>query len=346
MIKQVQKGGDQSTNIQASEVHIVGISYAEAHQIALDVFRANFLSLSDRAADIALARVEEITDKFLRKLKEQNEKGIAHSEDPDFQYALFTIQKEYARTGDEALGDLLVDILVDRTKHETRSILQIVLNESLSVAPKLTNDQLAALSLLFIFKYTINRGIASLKSFGEYLDRHVAPFVGLLSKNNSCYWHLSYSGCGSISIGSVNILKVLRQRYPGLFSKGFTDKNLQQNGIILPIESEIFIMCLHDGAKLQINALDNEVLRDKAAQLNLDLAEIDKLIGVNNTFLMSDAEIKDYIEQLRPYMKSVFDVWENSYMKNLDLTIVGIAIGHANIKRLVGEFTDLSIWIN
>jgi hypothetical protein len=25
---------------------------------------------------------------------------------------------------------------------------------------------------------------------------------------------------------------------------------------------------------------------------------------------------------------------------------VGIAIGHANIKRLVGEFANLSIWIN
>ena len=78
MNKQIQKAGDRSTNIQTGDVHITqGISYAEAHQIALDVFRANFLSLSDRAAEIVLARVEEITDKFLEKLKEQNEKGIA-----------------------------------------------------------------------------------------------------------------------------------------------------------------------------------------------------------------------------------------------------------------------------
>jgi hypothetical protein len=28
------------------------------------------------------------------------------------------------------------------------------------------------------------------------------------------------------------------------------------------------------------------------------------------------------------------------------LTSVGISIGHANIKRLVGEFAKLSIWIN
>ena len=48
----------------------------------------------------------------------------------------------------------------------------------------------------------------------------------------------------------------------------------------------------------------------------------------------------------RPYMASMIDVWENSLMKNFTLTSVGIAIGHANVKKNLGEFTDLSIWIN
>ena len=45
-------------------------------------------------------------------------------------------------------------------------------------------------------------------------------------------------------------------------------------------------------------------------------------------------------------MAQVFDVWEGSFMQNLSLTSVGVAIAHANIKRHIGEFTDLSIWIN
>lgn len=45
-------------------------------------------------------------------------------------------------------------------------------------------------------------------------------------------------------------------------------------------------------------------------------------------------------------MKKIFETWESSAIKNFTLTSVGIAIGHANIKRLVGEFSDLSIWIN
>jgi hypothetical protein len=45
-------------------------------------------------------------------------------------------------------------------------------------------------------------------------------------------------------------------------------------------------------------------------------------------------------------MSGLFETWSGSLMKNFTLTSVGIAIGHANIKRLIGEFANLSIWIN
>jgi hypothetical protein len=45
-------------------------------------------------------------------------------------------------------------------------------------------------------------------------------------------------------------------------------------------------------------------------------------------------------------MSDCFEIWFASPMKNLTLTSVGIAIGHANIKRFAGEFANLSIWIN
>jgi hypothetical protein len=45
-------------------------------------------------------------------------------------------------------------------------------------------------------------------------------------------------------------------------------------------------------------------------------------------------------------MDRVSEIWSGSSMKNFTLTSVGISIGHANIKKNLGEFTDLSIWIN
>ena len=61
---------------------------------------------------------------------------------------------------------------------------------------------------------------------------------------------------------------------------------------------------------------------------------------------MSESEIRETVISIRPYMADVFDIWTNSSMQTFGLTSVGMAIGHANIKRLIGEFASLAIWIN
>lgn len=348
MAKQIQKGGSRSTNVQAQQVNITqGISYSEVRQIAQDVFKANFYQLASDAEDVARTRAEEITEKFLEKLEQENQEAISQAKDPDFQYALFNVQKEYARTGDVDLGDLLVDMLVDRTKEESRTLLQIVLNESLSVAPKLTPDQLAALSIAFLFRYTVFQSISNLDSLNQYLDTFVAPFVNSLTKKASCYQHLEFAGCVSIGLGSIMVEKILRDRYPGLFSRGF-DADVQTNSrqISLALDHPIFTKCLHDLHKWQVNAINEETLRTRAQRLGINDEETQKLISLTNDSLMGTDEARSYLVSVREYMETLFDVWHNSSMKNLTLTSVGIAIGHANIKRSLGEFTDLSIWIS
>ena len=346
MTKQTQKGGNQSTNIQAETVTIShGVSYDEARSIALDVFQNNFMKLSEKAYEIARRRAEEITEKFLSNLQENNERGIERAEDPDLQHALFNVQKDFARIGDRELGDLLVDLLVDRTKQNNRSILQIVLNEALLVAPKLTKDQLATLSVIFIFRNCLLKNMGTIELFGKFLDDFLSPFIEVLTKNSPCYQHLEFTGCGSISVGSTSIQKILRSQYSGLFSKGFTQDDIQKRNILTPNDSPIFIKCLHDDSKLQMNAISEDNLRTIATSLKIEEEEVNKLLGLHKNFVMSEQEIKDFLIEFRPYMRKVFDVWEGSFMKNLSLTSVGIAIAHANIKRQIGEFTDLSIWI-
>ena len=110
-----QEGGENSTNLQGQSIVInQGISYLDAKNIAIDVFKANYLELSVKAADTAKQRAEELVDNFLNEVKERNPKAIQTMEDPGMQYAIFTAQKEYAKTGDKDLSDMLVDILVDR----------------------------------------------------------------------------------------------------------------------------------------------------------------------------------------------------------------------------------------
>lgn len=346
---QEQSVAEGSAAIQAGgnvTVTNTGLTYAEVRDVALDVFRANFYELSGVAKDTAKARAEEITEGFLSKLQKEYPAGLEKSHDPDFQYALFTVQKEYARNGDKDLGDLLVDLLVDRSKQEQRDILQIVLNESLSTAPKLTESQLAVLAVVFLFRYTQNFGIGNHQMLGEYLDKHVAPFASKIVKNMACYQHLEFSGCGAIGLGERGLESILGITYQGQFLKGFDAKEIVDKGISIGLDQRFFIPCLNDPNRLQVRANSKELLEksfEAHAIKSEDRSEITSLFDAGK---MNDMEIKDKCIAIRPYMEGLFETWSESALKNFTLTSVGIAIGHANIKRLVGEFADLAIWIN
>lgn len=346
---QSQTASDGATAIQAGgnvTVNNAGLSYSEVRGLALDVFRANFCELAGTAKEIAKSRAEEITEAFLKKLVDENPMGLAKSRDPDFQYALFTVQKEYARCGDKELGDLLVDLLVDRSKQDKRNILQIVLNESLITATKLTESHLASLSIIFLFAYVKYTGTRSHEQFGDFLDRYVLPFSSKLANNHSAYQHLEFSGCGSIGMGQISLEKTIGASYQGLFFKGFDEIELHSRGIGMGRDPRFFVPCLNEATKLQVAALNKEELDYslKAASISEDVQQ--KLLALFEVGKMSEEEIKQKTVSIRPYMSDVYSAWAASSMKSFRLTSVGMAIGHANIKRFTGEFADLSLWIN
>ncbi len=167
--KQEQTSGDNSYNIQARDVSI-GISYSDAKLIAEDVFNANFYKLAGVAQETARKRADELLNNFLKGVSQQRPEALEGMSDPDLQFAVFTAQREYARSGDKELGDVLVDILIDRAGQSERSLLQIVLNESLTIAPKLTAEQFDVLSLIFLLRYTRKTDITDLPGFAQHLS--------------------------------------------------------------------------------------------------------------------------------------------------------------------------------
>jgi hypothetical protein len=346
---QNQEIGSGATAIQAGgsvTVVNVGVTPTEARQIALDVAKATFYELTGAAKETASVRVEEITDQVIQKLEKDFPAGLQKAKDPDFQYALFTVQKEYARNGDKDLGDLLVDLLVDRSKQDLRDILQIVLNESLATAPKLTDTHLAALAVIFLFKYTQNLGVGNHQMLGEYLDTRLFPFVSKLSKNHAGYQHLEFSGCGSIGLAGNSLAQHLGTVYQGQFLTGFDQSEIANRAVSVEIYSKFFIPCLNDPTKWQVNANSKEALEKNLNTQGVSVDDQTKILNLFELGKMSEAEIKEKLVAIRPYMVDVFDIWDNSPMQTFTLTSVGMAIGHANIKRLIGEFASLAIWIN
>jgi hypothetical protein len=345
---QKQEGGDSSTNVQGHAIVIhQGISYSDAKEIALDVYKANFLQLSRDAVEVARARAEEITDAFLEKLKQENEAAVSELKKPGMQAALFDAQKQYAKTGDKNLEGLLVDILVERASTPERNIHQIVLDESLAVAAKLTTEQMDALTINFLLSKTKKLNLLNLDAVSRYFDTDILPFLAELTETSSCYEHLEYVGCGSlIHLGGIHSIEHLfRIQYPGLFSKGFDQSRFETD--IAPVSDypDLLMACFHDTAKLQINSLDIDVLKQKLEQRNSSADLINKFTGLFNSSLMSDQEIKEYLLKAKPEAKKLFDLWEKSSISKFTLTTVGIAIAQANFRRRTGTKLNLSIWI-
>ncbi|SHM37241.1 LPO_1073/Vpar_1526 family protein [Fibrobacter sp. UWB7] len=345
---QTQKTGNDCTNLQAgNDINVFnGVPYTEARQIALDVFNANFMKLVGVAKDVAEERANKITQSFLEKLMKENPAGSASAKDPDFQDSLFTVQKEYAKCGDSDMGNILVDLLVDRSREPRRSLKQIVLNESIRTVAKLTENQIAILSVIFILRYTVNNSIINQETFGEYLDKYLLPQMKFIADSRAAYEHLEYAGCGTVQIGSIELSQVWQTGYQGIFSKGFNNENFDIGKLSPESISKFIMKCMNDPTKYQIRALSLKELNKKIAAESVSENEanyIRELFGKNK---MTPDEMKAKIVEIRPYMADFYDIWEKSSMKSFQLTSVGIAIGHANLRKSLGNFADLSIWIN
>ena len=342
-----QRAGDNSSAIQAGRDVHVGISVIEARQIALDVFKANALELAGIARDLFESRGRDFIDQYLEELQRRRPEGMSTLRDPDMQYALFTAQREYARIGDRDLSELLVDILVDRAAQKDRNLRQIVLNEALAVAPKLTPEQLDILSLSFVVRYTRRLNLRNLADFAIHVRDNILPFSASIPKHRAPYLHLQYAGCASIEIVEAVIGGILFNIYPGLFSSGFSEEEfVAAVGPPEPWIGSLLIPCLHNPAMLQVAALSVEDIDTACERSSVALEHRGKIRELQLRHRMSQQAIEAWLQANVGGAENLPNLWSDTPLKQLALTSVGIAIAHANIRRkLKRDDYDLSIWI-
>lgn len=218
--KQTVDAGNDAVIYQANEGIIVneGLTLEQVRTVSLDVFKANFYDLGEDVRQIANRRAEEITNEYLKKLQTEDEKLIEKTVDPDIRYNLFEAQKAYARFGDKEMSKLLVDVLVQRTKEEG-SFPRIVLNEALTVIPKLTKLQIDILTLLYLVE-TVSYINPAYKTISTFYEDLMAPFLEdrLLPDNEYFYLHLQSCGCLAIILGSKrNLSEAFHKKFKGKY---------------------------------------------------------------------------------------------------------------------------------
>lgn len=339
-MRQIQRAGDGSTNIQGETVN-VGISYRDAREIAKDVYEENIIKFTNIARETASKRAQEFTDKLIESLPMS---ALETFKDPDVQRSLFNAQQEYACSGEKELGDLLIKLLHDKMNDPKGGIKTLALNEALITAPKLTPSHISALSVLMLITQT-KLLARSVEEFRESIRNTLAPVAKDLHVSRSDLTYLEYAGCLSNTVLSNKVGSTLASTYPGLFTRGFTPENIAEPSRATVMS--ITIPCLRTPTQVQLPIMTKDELTELAKQpaLRDHEQEIVRLIDVG---LMPEEQIENELSEIHPTLSDFAKKYNESQMTNCQLTTIGTTLAHTNLMRVAGEHfnAELDVWVN
>lgn len=136
-------------NIQAGrDINQYGISYADAKEIALDIYRNELPYLTKLASDKAWERVEPVLNEILAQIHQKKPEAINEFAEPEVQYMLGSAMKTASSTEDSVVHDTLVQLAVDHVLSEGRSYERIVDQQAIEVLQKMNRDILKSLQEL------------------------------------------------------------------------------------------------------------------------------------------------------------------------------------------------------
>jgi hypothetical protein len=345
MTSQDQKVGVSATALQAGRDLVIQTAMSPDQMAQIMIAMAKQLSIyQNEAHETATARFESFREELLKRFSKPGEANPDAFRDPDFQYLLNDSQEAFARSGDEAVRDTLVDIIARRSLETKRTRLAITLNDAATKAANLTVNEFAALSLVYVARHTMRHNIGTFQLFCDYVNQNLIPFAKDISREPSSFGHLSAQSCGSLSLGTADLAAILKANYGGVLGMGFDRAQLESH---LPDGKKnamdlLIIPSLHDASKLQPSAITFDVLKLNSAQTGLTEGDLQH---VWNLFQGTIPDLKELLKPFVPDIELLFDLWENTALNRFDLTSLGIAIGHANAKRVISFDAPLNIWI-
>jgi hypothetical protein len=126
--------------------------------------------------------------------------------------------------------------------------------------------------------------------------------------------------------------------------KGLTQDELAKEWISRFLDdSDVFIPCLRDPAKVQINVRAMAAVNALASSKNIP-AQI--LMEFANKGMMTMPEIQADLTSKVPVITELFDKWDSSCLANFQLATIGIAIGHACQRQVVTDGAPLETFLS
>ncbi|WP_156910517.1 LPO_1073/Vpar_1526 family protein [Nocardia mangyaensis] len=337
--------GDNSPNLSAANDIVVnnnGPSFGEVRQIVSDAVIAELVKYGVLAQAEAIRRIERFVQQLAVRLASESLTDAAS--DPDRMHAIIDSGTGFARSGNDATAEVLIETLVARCASESGSLLASILNDAVVLIPKLTEAELAILSVKWYLGPRWYLGNNAYELVEQY-DTVLADLVKLLPVNESSYLSLNARGCVwlVVATGFPKISKALPKKYPGLLSSGFGREDLDPmfEGVLGTAYSPV-VQCIHAPHRFQISAPSEDHLRNALPSpwSPASLAVFEKLLSDNR---MEPERFSQFLASRRASTLIDLLEMEEGILGGISVTPLGEAIAYANMRRL-GKI-DCGPWI-
>ncbi|ANM12020.1 LPO_1073/Vpar_1526 family protein [Rhizobium sp. N324] len=340
----VKAGDDAQVVVSGRDTHI-GVPAAEVFEYMSKLHEVHIDHFVARAGEIAESRCRIFEERILRAFVDGGAGNPSAFQDPDFQYHVLRARNAFARSGDEELGEILISMISTRSNQNGRDRVTLSLNEAIERSGLLTSEDFAVITLCFLMRYC-RSPVTSIEELGRHF-RNLTPFASEIQTERASCQYIESLGLGSIGMPS-DFTALVRSFYMPVISTGF---NLEQIDPVVREEypaliTEIIEPCKLDPAKHQLNfsnLIDLIVYLGQRGWNNDE--QVTALWNLFESTALVPLELQAKLKPHAPDIQNLFGNWQLSDICRLHLTSVGMAIGHANAKRLGIPIGPISIWI-
>lgn len=345
--RQDQRVGAGATAIQSARDTNIneGISSGQMQQI-IETVAAQVPIYAAIAREMVEGRLKDFEERILSRFDKDDSTKSEAFKDPDFQYLLGQAQHAFARSGEDEAGNLLVDLIAERSKCGKRDRLALTLNQAVETAATLTVNEYAELAFCYIFSQTRALHATDLTSFYAVLNDRINPYIDDILKTKSSYSYLEAQRCANVGMMMTNFRELLVDNYTAFFMEGIAPEYVKAAYPSVDVNnSSLFIYALRDPKKIQPRALIKDVWDNIASHESISEADREGIWKLFSDKTMTQEVIISSLEPHVPRIKDAFSAWDETPVNSLQLTTVGLAIGHAYASTH-GLKAPLSTWIN
>ena len=317
------------------------------------VVKAELAVYTQDARVEAEKRLSEISEKTIDRITSLKEDLLYRFKEPAIQMALNETFKNHIASGNEELGENLIDLLIERLRVQERTTEQSIIDEARNIIPKLSSNTVSLLAIMVFSKliFPYNK-----KQYDDLLLK-LAPLAERLKNISSLdIAHLKQVGCGYGISGfhvveplekyllsdydlffrhniSLNELNDILQKYPQLMI-GSHHTDLPYIIGLFSIEGQY--VSFNVGNTKTVTEAFNQANKDQLIPLFEDLK--------NKAIPFTEDEVRYYHIQKDARWQFAFEVFKNEQITTFQLNPVGVYIGIRQLTKICGMSIPMSLF--